>query len=87
MTIRPLTIAVAAMTCLLGAGTSGAMAGNGRVNVHVGGYFDGNFSSGRHSGTNVSVNVGDNDDCSYYRDKWEETGKPSWKRKYDNCKG
>jgi hypothetical protein len=85
MTIKSLTIAVAAMTCLLGAGTSGAMAG--RVNVHVGDYFDGNFSSGRHSGTNVSVNVGDNNDCSYFRDKWEETGKPSWKRKYDNCKG
>jgi hypothetical protein len=87
MTFKPLMIAAAAMACLLSAGTSGAMAGSGRVSVHVGDYFDGNFSSGRHSGTRVSVNVGNNGDCTYYRDKWEETGKSYWKRKYDNCKG
>ena len=63
------------------------MAGHRHVSVHVGDYFGGDFGSSGHGGSHVSVNVGNRDDCSYERDRWEDTGRRYWKRRYYECRG
>jgi hypothetical protein len=86
MSIASRMISSAAAALVVAAGATTAMAGS-HVSVNVGDYFSGNYGHHYKGGRHVTVNVGGGGGCGYYRDKWEDTGRHYWKRKYYECKG